>query len=1323
MSLALAAPPCPYKGLTPFEDSDLDALLFFGRERESEVISANLIASRITILYGPSGVGKSSVLRAGVAHRLRQEREAEVIVFSTWTGDPVSALIEAAGGTGDSLADALADAADRAGGDLFLILDQFEECFLYHRGGGRFAVELAKVLRRGGLRVNVLIGMREDALARLDALKASIPNLLANRLRLERLDRLAGAAAINGPIARYNELVPAAERVEVEARLEQAVLDEVTAGRVDLRVAGRGVAIGAGDENRIEAPYLQLVLARLWDVERERGSRTLRLATLRELGGAEQIVEDHLEHAMAELSPREKGAAAAMYNFLVTPSGTKIAHGVRDLAGYASVDETEAAEVLRRLTAERIVRASSENGPTTTRYEIYHDVLADAVLAWRSRFESDRILAEERIDHRRRQRRLLAIFAVALAAFAVMSAVAVYALAQRSNAQHQASIADVQRVRAERAADKARRNEHQAKQATRYARRQAVVANRARRNARASEHKAKRSAALAEAERLTALSEKARAEGNERKAKLFAAQAVRAEQRATAQALLAKRQTRTAERAKALATQRGRVLLAAKLEAEAGLLLAVDAEKSVRRSLDAIRAYRTARIRPTVRVEDTLRDGILNLRLRAVLRLSRAGPVRVVRFSPDDAFAFVGAKGGAALYDLRHRYAARALLPSSDIADAAFSPDGTLVAGAGGGKNDRVVHVWDVRTGTPVLTLEHQGPVNTVAFSPSGQLIASGSDDGTARLWSVATGQQVASFSHDKTGARGDDVIHVSFSPDGTRLLTVGGNRFARVFDVLRRTELFALNNIALVNAARFSHNGRLIATAGASEFLRTWNAQTGAPVSVLDLTGRVADLAFSPNDSLVATAGSNDTVGRIWNLEKESAVATITEHRSGVESVVFTPDGQSLVTTGRDGKALVFGVAAGFRQASLAGHTGPVEGAEVSHDGRLIATWSEDGAARVWNARIGAYPRDVGKHDLPPGAKHGPVIGFSPDGRYMLSAGADGTAHLWGSRAPLRILSHAGPVNTASFSRNSKSVITSSDDWTARVWRVSDGHLIASLQHGAAVTAARLTPNGQFAVTAGRDGFVRVWNVATASRVRSYELGGTINDAELSHDGKFVVAASSNWSAAIFGIAADRELILKGHTDDVVAAAFSPDGKRVATASEDGTARIWDARTGTSSDPLTGHTAGLTALAFNKDGSRLATTGTDTDVRIWNGRTGAEIAVLRGHAGQVNDLAFSADGRWLASAGPLAAAIWETSKGRSWTDIPLYYVYGDPPPRIGTPRLDHVAFSPTGWRLLTSWRNGAVRLFNCSACGGIPQLQAIAKQRLSEIARPKRPT
>src|SRR5204863_6118550 len=141
---AVAAPPSPYKGLAPFEDSDLDALLFFGREREIEVIVANLMAARFTVLYGPSGVGKTSLLRAGVAHRLRRTDGALVVIQSAWTGDPVAELldaVESAAGDGvepvrrsSSLADTLAVWARRLDSDLYIVLDQFDEYFLYREG-------------------------------------------------------------------------------------------------------------------------------------------------------------------------------------------------------------------------------------------------------------------------------------------------------------------------------------------------------------------------------------------------------------------------------------------------------------------------------------------------------------------------------------------------------------------------------------------------------------------------------------------------------------------------------------------------------------------------------------------------------------------------------------------------------------------------------------------------------------------------------------------------------------------------------------------------------------------------------------------------------------------------------------------------------------------------------------------------------------------------------------------------------------------------------------------------------------------------------------
>jgi len=211
-------------------------------------------------------------------------------------------------------------------------------------------------------------------------------------------------------------------------------------------------------------------------------------------------------------------------------------------------------------------------------------------------------------------------------------------------------------------------------------------------------------------------------------------------------------------------------------------------------------------------------------------------------------------------------------------------------------------------------------------------------------------------------------------------------------------------------------------------------------------------------------------------------------------------------------------------------------------------------------------------------------------------------------------------------------------------------------------------------------------------------------------------VAASANKTAAVYGVAARSEVLLRGHSGEVVAAVFAPDGTRVATASADSTARIWNARTGKSIE-LDGHSAPLTALAFDNDGSLLATTGADADIRVWNGRSGAELAVLTGHVGSVNDVTFSSDRRWIASAGGLSAGIWQVQSGRNWRVKRLYFVDGD---ADRTPRLDHVAFSPKGWLLLTGWRLGNVRIFNCTLCGGVRELQAIAKSRLAKIVRAK---
>ena len=203
----------PFKGLAYFGDSETDWLFFFGRERESELVAANLMATRLTVLYGPSGVGKSSLLRAGVTRRLRSlvpsaervRRGREIIIVDSWRDDPVAAIAAAAGARHDiPLADALSERAAVAGGELYLVLDQMEEYMLYHgRDGGPLAAQLEDLLTRTDVPVHVLLGVRDDALADLDVLKRRVPGLFGNVLRLDHLTRAAARSAIEGPLRAY----------------------------------------------------------------------------------------------------------------------------------------------------------------------------------------------------------------------------------------------------------------------------------------------------------------------------------------------------------------------------------------------------------------------------------------------------------------------------------------------------------------------------------------------------------------------------------------------------------------------------------------------------------------------------------------------------------------------------------------------------------------------------------------------------------------------------------------------------------------------------------------------------------------------------------------------------------------------------------------------------------------------------------------------------------------------------------------------------------------------------------------------------------------
>jgi hypothetical protein len=410
----------PFKGLVPYSVSDAD--YFFGRATWRDLVIDNLLAYRVAVFYGASGIGKSSVLSAGVQYHLLNQARANyeldgtpdlvAAVYTGWGRDrerPLAgieaALREAVAEVAPALAenpptgtlpDILAGWSERIGGRVLLIFDQFEEYFVYEgqqRPGSDFTDELVSALNRRELEANFLISLREDSLAKLDRLEDRVPGLLDHLIRLEHLDSEGAKEAIEGAVGRWNK--DHDDSVTVEPELIREVSKQVQTHRVHAGQTGHGVAEAESElSDAIEAPYLQLVLTRIWDEEGRRASKELRSSTLQELGGVDSIVETHLDQTMNVLSYNERNVAAQAFNFLVTPSGTKIAHTAADLAKYAGLEPAELQPVLAKLTGgqDRVLRAvqPAPESDEAERYEIFHDVLAPAILDWRTRFISDR---------------------------------------------------------------------------------------------------------------------------------------------------------------------------------------------------------------------------------------------------------------------------------------------------------------------------------------------------------------------------------------------------------------------------------------------------------------------------------------------------------------------------------------------------------------------------------------------------------------------------------------------------------------------------------------------------------------------------------------------------------------------------------------------------------------------------------------------------------------------------------------------------------------------------------------------------------------------
>ncbi|BAY31277.1 WD-40 repeat-containing protein [Nostoc carneum NIES-2107] len=609
---------------------------------------------------------------------------------------------------------------------------------------------------------------------------------------------------------------------------------------------------------------------------------------------------------------------------------------------------------------------------------------------------------------------------------------------------------------------------------------------------------------------------------------------------------------------------------------------------------------------------------------------------------------------------------------NSAVNSVAFSPDSQKLAS---GSDDSTIKLWDVSTGKVIQTIPHlqeatptasyidsgyQDSVTSIAFSSDGKKLASGSEDKTIKLWDISTGKLLQTFN-----GHSSLIKTIALSSDGKKLASGSDDKTIKLWDISTGKLLQTFSGHSdVVNSVAFSSDGQKLASGSKDKTIKLWDVSTGKVLQTFNGHSKsVNSVAFSPDGKQLASGSSDNTI-KLWNFSNSKVSQTLSGHSNPVNSVAFSRDGKQLLSGSNDKTIKLWDVTTAKLLQTLSGHREAVNSVAFRGDGQQLVSGSNDHTIKLWNVTIGKVQQTLPSESNANSGHEAWVnsFAFSSDGKRLVSGSNDYTIKLWDITTGqlLHTFSgHRGVVNSVALSSDRKKLASGSDDKTIKLWDITTGQLLqtfpsetnANSGHRDWVKSVAFSPDGKQLASGSKDKTIKIWDVNTGKLLHNFRgffvflnsgHRDSVNSVTFSPDGKQLASGSSDNTIKIWDVTIGKLLQTlpgeryanSGHLDWVNTVAFSPDGKRLASGSSDNTIKIWELSTGRVLQTLNGHSDLVNSIAFSPDGKQLVSGSDDSTIKLWDVKTGKVLKTITSNYGNwVRSVAFSPDGKRLASA------------------------------------------------------------------------------------------